>query len=180
MIKVLEIGSAENPERGYKPEKGELVVRLDIKQAPHVKVIHNLEKTPYPFKSNTFDKIYASHVLEHLSDTMKVMEELHRICKKDGTIIILVPHFSGYTAWSNPDHKKAFAADSFYRLGQKFFVKNMKLHYIFDGEGKPALVKLFDKILNSLANANIKFCERIWCYWVGGFTEIYCELQVKK
>lgn len=39
---------------------------------------------------------------------------------------------------------------------------------------------LIHKILTKLANVNIHFCERIWCYWVGGFNEIYVEMRVVK
>jgi len=119
-------------------------------------------------------------VLEHLNDTLRVMSELHRICKPGAKIIILVPHFSGYTSWSNPDHKKAFAADAFRRLGPRFKVRELRLHYTFSGKGRSLPVKVVDAFMNALASANPHACERFWCYLVGGFTEIYCELEVIK
>lgn len=180
MTKVLEIGAAENPQRGYRGKKGEKIIRLDIKKMPHINVVHNLEKFPYPFKNNEFDVIYASHVLEHLDDTLKVLKELHRISKPNAKIVIIVPHFSGYTAWSNPDHKKAFAADAFRRLPPDFRIEKIEMHYSFMGDGRPLSVRVVDRFFSGLANSNQWACERFWCYLVGGFTEIYCELRVVK
>ena len=180
MKSVLEIGAMENPERGYKKASDEEVTTLDIQKSERVDVIHNLEKYPYPFDDNQFDKIYASHVMEHLTDTLAVMKELHRITKPGGKIVIIVPHFSGYTAWSNPDHKKAFAADAFHRFGKGYKVEKLEIHYTFMGDKRPLPIRIIDKIMNGLANANQHFCERFWCYAFGGFTEIYAELKVVK
>lgn len=180
MKSVLEIGAMENPERGYRASEGEKVTRLDIQKSERVDVVHNLENRPYPFKDGQFDKIYASHVMEHLTDTLAVMKELRRITKPGGKIVIVVPHFSGYTAWSNPDHKKAFAADAFRRFGSGFEVEKIEIHYTFMGGKRPVAIRVIDRIMNSLANANQHFCERFWCYAFGGFTEIYAELKVVK
>jgi len=44
-----------------------------------------------PFKDNTFDLILCNHVLEHIPDDLKAMEELYRVLKKGGTLIAQVP-----------------------------------------------------------------------------------------
>lgn len=44
-----------------------------------------------PFDENTFDFILCNHVLEHIPDDRKAMEELHRVLKKGGTLIAQVP-----------------------------------------------------------------------------------------
>lgn len=49
----------------------------------------NMENIPY--EDNTFNVIYNSHVLEHVSDDFKAMSELYRVLKKDGVCITLVP-----------------------------------------------------------------------------------------
>jgi len=35
-------------------------------------------------------------------------------------------------------------------------------------------------IINYIANLDVEFCEKVWCYWVGGFSEIYVELQATR
>ncbi len=49
----------------------------------------NMEEIPY--EDNTFDFIYNSHVLEHVPDDIKGMEELRRVLKEDGVCITTVP-----------------------------------------------------------------------------------------
>jgi 2-polyprenyl-3-methyl-5-hydroxy-6-metoxy-1,4-benzoquinol methylase len=47
------------------------------------------------FPSNTFDAINLTHVLEHIPDPGALLEEIHRILKNNGTLIISVPNFQG-------------------------------------------------------------------------------------
>ena len=44
-----------------------------------------------PFENNSFDFILCNHVLEHVYNDDKAMNELYRILKKNGTAIIQVP-----------------------------------------------------------------------------------------
>ena len=44
-----------------------------------------------PFGDNNFDLILCNHVLEHIPDDKKAMEELYRVLKKGGTLIAQVP-----------------------------------------------------------------------------------------
>lgn len=45
-----------------------------------------------PFKNNYFDCIIASEILEHLERDEKAVVELHRVLKKDGTLLVSVPN----------------------------------------------------------------------------------------
>lgn len=53
----------------------------------------DIEDTPYDFESNSFDLILVKLVLEHIHQEkfMDVMNELHRIVKPEGKIIIVLP-----------------------------------------------------------------------------------------
>jgi SAM-dependent methyltransferase len=63
------------------------------------------------FPDNEFDYVYASHVLEHISDPVTAVKNWLRICKPGGVVIISVPHRDLYerkrtlpSRW-NEDHK---------------------------------------------------------------------------
>ncbi|WP_394751123.1 class I SAM-dependent methyltransferase [Spongiimicrobium salis] len=44
-----------------------------------------------PFEDNAFDIIFCNHVLEHIPDDIKAMQELHRILKPGGWGIFQIP-----------------------------------------------------------------------------------------
>ena len=44
-----------------------------------------------PFNNDQYDLIFCNHVLEHIPDDKKAMEELYRVLKKGGTLIAQVP-----------------------------------------------------------------------------------------
>jgi SAM-dependent methyltransferase len=44
-----------------------------------------------PFKENEFDFILCNHVLEHIEDDTRAMQELYRILKPGGTAILQIP-----------------------------------------------------------------------------------------
>src|SRR5690606_3838673 len=44
-----------------------------------------------PFAENEFDFIICNHVLEHIPDDTKAMQEIYRVFETDGTAILQVP-----------------------------------------------------------------------------------------
>lgn len=76
-------------------------------------ILCDLSKYPWPFKDGEVDFVLLEMLLEHVSDTTSVIKEVHRILKPGGIVKIIVPHYLHQSAWRDPDHKKAFAPDSF-------------------------------------------------------------------
>ena len=82
--------------------------------------------TQLPFENNEFDFIFASHVLEHIKDDIKAMEELKRVLKPQGIAILPVPIVSEVTIEypkPNPNesnHVRAPGKDYFDRYKQIF------------------------------------------------------------
>lgn len=44
-----------------------------------------------PYEDNFFDVVYSSHVLEHVNDEKKSLEEMYRVLKPNGVLIIGMP-----------------------------------------------------------------------------------------
>lgn len=83
-------------------------VNLDEAQLDGVDVVHDLDVTPWPFPDHSFIEIRLINVLEHLSDTVGIMEEMSRLVAPDGRILVRVPCVNGPDATSDPTHKAFF------------------------------------------------------------------------
>lgn len=88
-------------------------IGVDINKKSAADIIHNLDKFPYPFKGNQFEKIVADNILEHLDNVPRVMEEIYRISKNGAKVFITTGHFSGIDAFTDPTHKHFFTSRTF-------------------------------------------------------------------
>ncbi|MFQ5453208.1 MAG: methyltransferase domain-containing protein, partial [Candidatus Zixiibacteriota bacterium] len=55
------------------------------------KVIPSIEKSPLPFESNLFDVVVSFQVIEHINEAGTCLQEIHRVLKPGGTVIIATP-----------------------------------------------------------------------------------------
>lgn len=165
----------------------------------YVDVIHDLDITPYPFEDNYADEIHLYHVLEHLHDPLMKMEEIHRILKPGGVLYMRVPHFSSMGAFTDITHVRPFAYASFdyfdknsyhhFYTKKEFEILHKEIKYfgLYPNSGMYAkyihrnqchpITKPFVLAMNFLINLSPMFFERIWCYWVGGATEVVIHLK---
>jgi SAM-dependent methyltransferase len=102
--KVLHIGP------GKKSLKG--AITIDILSLPGVDIVHDLDTFPWPANDGEYDLIFAHNVFEHLSDQVRVMEEMWRILKPKGRIVITVPYFRCVDAFTDSTHKHFFTSGS--------------------------------------------------------------------
>ena len=87
--------------------------------------------TNLPFKDNTFDIIFCNHVLEHIPDDTKAMQELHRVLKSGGMGILQVPQdlnrattFEDDTVTDPKERAKIFGQYDHVRIyGRDYFKK---------------------------------------------------------
>ncbi len=100
--RVLHIGS------GSKVLKG--ATTIDALNLPGVDTVHDLNVFPWPYAESSFDIIYAQNVFEHLDDIVPVMNEVWRLLKPKGRIIISVPYFRCVDAFADPTHKHFFTS----------------------------------------------------------------------
>lgn len=112
--KILDLGC------GNKKREG--AIGVDFNDRTAADIVHNLNKFPYPFDDNSIDEVYIDNTLEHLDDVMKVMEEIHRICKPGALIKVIVPYFRSKWASIDPTHKHFFTVESFCYFDPNHFV----------------------------------------------------------
>jgi SAM-dependent methyltransferase len=72
-------------------------------------VDHNVDLQHLPFGDETYDFIFASHVLEHIPDDQKAISEIRRILKPNGIAILPVPIYSENTIeYPEPNPHESF------------------------------------------------------------------------
>lgn len=72
----------------------------------------DLETVPWPFPDNCAEEILMHHVLEHLHNTLAVVEEIHRILKPGGVAIITVPYAKSGGAFGDLTHVRFFTEET--------------------------------------------------------------------
>ena len=66
-------------------------VRGAEKTADGLEIIHLVQTTPLPFPDGAFSSITLLDVLEHLDDQEALLDELNRVLRDDGILIVTVP-----------------------------------------------------------------------------------------
>jgi len=64
-----------------------------------------------PVKSNGFDTVFLSHILEHLEEPERALNEAYRIIKNSGRIIVVAPCWQGFIAYLDKEHKHFITED---------------------------------------------------------------------
>lgn len=154
-------------------------INVDISPNVKVDMRFSLDEFPYPLDDESVSYLYCSHTLEHLKEPEKALNEFKRIIRPGGVLHIRTPHSCHISNWGHIQHRRAFSLHIKYFLTDCFELMSEKLEY---GNGKYSskywIRYLIDIPINFLANLHIRLCERVWCYWVGGFEGM--ELIMRK
>lgn len=67
------------------------------------------------------DGIFGSHVLEHITNTLPLMDELYRVAKPDARAVFKTPYGSSDDAWENPTHIRPMFVGSWGFFGQPHY-----------------------------------------------------------
>jgi len=87
---------------------------LDIGGFPGVDIVADLNQPLDLIPDSIVSQVYSRHTLEHVANLTGLMEELHRILLRDGTMHIIVPHFSNTYGHWDPTHVRQFGVGSMY------------------------------------------------------------------
>jgi SAM-dependent methyltransferase len=173
--KVLHIGA------GRKKIAGAVTLDINPRLAPDV--VWDLNEFPYPFADSEFDLVVCEHVIEHLREVISVMEELHRVTKGGGRVVVRVPHFSSLNFNTDPTHVHAFSSRSFdylcvatpYERYDYSTVRFRKLVGRMDMQPNTG----FNRLLMGLINRFLDFYEEHLAYIIPG-QELLFVLEVIK
>jgi SAM-dependent methyltransferase len=96
-LPVLDIGCGINKFPG--------AIGLDRNLNTRADVIADLDHFPYPLQDNSFREVRAVHVIEHVGDVIRMMEEVHRLLAPGGRAFIATPHYTDFSSFCDPTHR---------------------------------------------------------------------------
>lgn len=106
MPRILDIGCGKNKYPG--------AIGVDRNPATDADVLCDLGRPPYPFRDASFDEIRVVHVVEHVEDVIRFMEEMHRLLRPAGRLYLVTPHYTDSSSFCDPTHRWHLNTFSFY------------------------------------------------------------------
>ena len=174
--RILDVGCGIHKQPG--------AIGLDRNPASRADVIADLDRFPYPFADSSFDRLTAIHVIEHVNDVIRTMEEFHRLVRGGGTVRIETPHYTDFSSFCDPTHKSHLNSFSFRYFGDDNagfgYYSPVKFHEISVRVKLLAFWRLlgFEFLVNHFRRYR-KFWEHYLCYVVRGKVMEF-EFQVIK
>jgi SAM-dependent methyltransferase len=125
--RMLHVAPERVLERAFRRLRHVFYVTADLR-SPRVAV--KMDVAGIPCADQSFDTIYCSHVLEHVTDDRRAMREFHRVLAPQGWAVIVVPLTVGQTledatvvdaagrtrVYGHPDHVRRYGPDCRERL----------------------------------------------------------------
>ena len=131
-VRRLNVGRGRNILPGW--------VNLDMAALPGVDVVADLEKCaaePLPVETDSIDEFLLSHLIEHITNVLPLMQELHRVAKPNAKLVIRCPHGASDDAWEDPTHVRVLFAHSFGYFSQPYY---WRADYGYRGDWQPAKI----------------------------------------
>lgn len=88
-IKILHTAPESSLYKTLKSRYGDNYISSDIVESQYVDEIIDAQNIPYD--DNSLDLIITSHVLEHIPDDQKALEEFYRVLKNNGQLVMMIP-----------------------------------------------------------------------------------------
>jgi len=158
---ILDIGPGIN--RQCFLDKKATIYRLDINIKNEPGIVGDAKKLP--FKSEVFDLVYASHILEHFTryETLEILREWFRVTKIGGILQIGVPNLEWAALQIQHDIYDDFVLNCIYGRGDDEFD--------FHKTGfTPMALKKFLEVFSPVEidirlyrNSIIAYCRRLIC-----------------
>lgn len=135
----LNVGCGRNIQEGF--------VNIDSSALPGVDIVCDLEgvrNAPIDLPDETVEFFMLSHVIEHIQDSLGLMQELWRLATPAAVAIIRVPHGASDDAWEDPTHIRPYFHGSFGYFSQPYY---WRADYGYRGDWQPKKIILYvDKV----------------------------------
>ena len=172
---VLDVGCGRNKRPG--------AIGIDRNRDTAADVVADIDSGKLPFQDGVFGEVWLVHVIEHVADVIATVEEVHRISRPGGRIVIETPHYTDFSSFCDPTHRWHLNSFSF-----RYFTEEGSFSYYSRSRlrEKRVRVKLlrlwkllgFEFAVNR-SRAFRKFWEHYLCFVIRGKALVF-EFEVSK
>ena len=94
-------------------------IGIDKNPDTNADIVCDLDVFPWPIEPASFDEVRLIHVIEHVADVVKTVEECHRVLRPGGRIVIETPHYTDFSSFCDPTHRWHLNSFSFRYFGEE-------------------------------------------------------------
>lgn len=109
----IDIGCGREPKEGF--------IGVDIEKFPEVQIVLDAGKQRWPWKDNSVEEVWCSHVVEHLTAKERIhfVNELYRVLKPGAFATIVTPYWSSSRAYGDLTHQWPPVVEDWYKYLDK-------------------------------------------------------------
>lgn len=144
-VKILDVGCGQGPALEHFRQSGADAIGITLNQTDvqvcHTKgfEVYQMDQSFLEFEAETFDIVWARHVVEHSVIPLFTLNEFHRVLKPYGILYMEVPGAdTDAMQCQNKNHYSVFSKSSWFSLLQKSGFESV--------DGKEYLMKLIDNM----------------------------------
>ena len=186
--KVLDLGAGTGKMLIELKTKGWQVAGLDneleaIKWSKKRKIqikLWDIESRKFPFKANQFEAVLMLDVLEHLVNERRVLNEIKRVLKPKGVVIITVPAYQWlFSYWDKKlGHQRRYTIDL---LKKKILSTDLEIKFLsyFCSLFLPGavIVRIIKKLLGKKSQATSDFQTTPLAFFSIPLLKLYASLE---
>ncbi|MGE4290654.1 MAG: methyltransferase domain-containing protein [Desulfovibrio sp.] len=120
--KILDVGCGRQPYRSFLPATA-TYVGMDIQSVEGVDHVYPVGGN-FPFQNGVFDAVLCTQVLEHAEDGQLILDEIRRVLKPGGVLVVSVPFI--YQLHGAPHDYFRFSEYGAVSLLENFSVKEVR------------------------------------------------------
>jgi ubiquinone/menaquinone biosynthesis C-methylase UbiE len=158
--KVLDVGCGSKPYQDCFP-LASAYIGIDVETSGHdhenSKVDVFYDGMSIPFTNESFDSVVCFEVLEHVKDPKTILEEINRVIKEHGSLLISVPFLFG-------EHEEPYDFQRFTSFGLVKLLNDVGFNVV-------SLEKTTSEFM-AIAQLNILYLSRHWGIKIRGFNRI--------
>jgi 2-polyprenyl-3-methyl-5-hydroxy-6-metoxy-1,4-benzoquinol methylase len=154
---LLDVGCGNKPYEVLFKDKISSYLGCDVVQSDLNKVDVICEATSLTFDNYRFDTVFSTQVIEHVGDPFRMLEEINRVLKKDGILILSAPF-----CWELHEEPFDFFRYSKYGLKSMIEKNGFEILELKANGGKwAAIIQMNLNILYSSFKRKGWFCENL-------------------